>query len=495
MGLFNNAFYGDTVNRSIDSDFWYYNIAPPTASGYHIDANTAMTISAIYACVRVIAESVAQLPLTIYRRRPDGSGADEAIDHPLYDLLHHQPNRWQTSFEFREMMQGHLCLRGNAYAQIIMGKKNIIDELIPLHPDRIKVCMLENNRLVYKYKPPSGDEKIFRDYEIIHLRGLSSDGIVGINPIQMHSETIALAAAGRDYGARFFANDAQPRGIIQMQGTFDTVEKQKSFVAQWQDAQTGANKHKTAILEGGMEYKQLALNNRDSQFLESRKFQLEECARMFRMPPHLIQDLQNATYSNIEHQSINFVIHTVMPWLQRWEQALKRDLIFELDLEKNRNYFLKFNVDGLLRGDIESRYKAYSIAITNGFLTRNEVRQREDLNPIAGGDEMVTALNIGKINGDGGRDAGGNVPDTGAVVIQKTMLRRQAVQIEDLAEKENTVVDFHDALVAYFDSFKKQLRVHCGFTKDQAEQYCKEVTEGACKAYQENRITEFLDQF
>jgi HK97 family phage portal protein len=369
---------------------WLYEAltATPVASGVTVTPETAMRCMAVYACVRVLAESMAQLPLAVYRRKPDG-GADEAPDHPLYALLHDAPNEWQTSFEWREMSVGHICLRGNAYAFVSRDGDRVL-ELLPLHPDRVTVEQKNDWSLRYLVRQGSGEAKEFTSRDVLHLRGFTSNGIVGVTPISHAREAIGLALAAENHGAQLFGNGATPGGVLIHQGKL-SEEAAKRLKASWQAAHGGANRHGTAVLEEGLKWEQLGITNVDAQFLETRKFQRGEIASLFRVPPHLIGDLERATFSNIEQQSLEFVIHTLMPWVKRWEQRLSRQLLSERD---RKTHFLRFKVDGLLRGDIAGRYDAYAVAITNGWMNRNEVRALEGLNRQDGLDEFLSPLNL-----------------------------------------------------------------------------------------------------
>lgn len=364
-------------------DFWYHSVGTSTASGVRITPDTAMRSSAVFACVRVLAESVGSLPLHIYKRT--SAGKEIARDHPLYRTLHTAPNRWQTSIEWREMMEGHLALRGNAYARKVRTGRSL--SLIPLHPDVVTV-EVDGDRIRYRVKDTDGTESVYTDEEIMHIRGLSSDGVMGLSPIELARESIGISLAAEEFGARVFQNDATPPGILTHPGAFKDNDSRANFGKSWAAAQSGRNRGKTAVLENGITYKSVGMTNRDTQWLESRKFQINDIARIFRVPPHMIGDLERATFSNIEHQSLEFVMHTLRPWLVRWEQAITRDLLGEGD------YYAEFTVDGLLRGDQKSRYEAYASGISAGWLTRNEARALENRNPIDGLDEPLTPLNM-----------------------------------------------------------------------------------------------------
>ncbi|MCP4304729.1 MAG: phage portal protein [bacterium] len=375
-------------------DFWYGNPGTVTASGVRVTEDSAMTTSVVYACVKVLAESVAQLPLPLYER--DGDARMRVPDHPLYEILHDRPNGWQTAFEYREMMQGHLALRGNAYAIKDVNRRGEVEQLIPLHPGRVTPERMDSGRIRYAVRDPettvrAGSTDHYAQDEIHHLRGLSSDGLVGLSPIGQARESVGMALAAQEYGARFFQNDAQPRGIIEHPGAFKDEPALNRFKAGWQEAQSGVNRHKTAILEYGLKYHEVGMSNQDAQFLETRSFQVEDLARMFRMMLHMIGHTEKATTwgTGIEQLTIAFVVYTLGPWLVRWEQAISRDLI-----TRPERYYAEFLTDGLLRGDTTARHEAHGSAIDHGWKTRNEVRRAENLNPLDGLDEPLQPLNM-----------------------------------------------------------------------------------------------------
>lgn len=361
----------------------------PARSGITVTAETAMRCLAVFACVKVLAETIAQLPLSVYKRRAKG-GADEDTAHPLYPLLHDAPNQWQTSFEWREMAMGHAALRGNTYAYISRDHMGRVLELLPLHPERVQVQQLPDWSLAYTIQRPGGVPLPAKASEILHLAGLSTNGVYGLSPIAQAREAVGLSLAAEMHGAQLFGNGARPGGVLTHPKTL-SKEAQANLKATWNAAHAGENRLGTAILEEGMKWEQLGMTSEDAQFLETRKYQRAEIASLFRVPPHMIGDLERATFSNIEHQSIAFVVHTMMPWVKRWEQRLNRQLLSDAD---RRTHFVRFNVDGLLRGDTQTRYAAYGVAITNGWMSRNEVRALEGLNAADGLDEYLTPLNM-----------------------------------------------------------------------------------------------------
>jgi len=356
-----------------------------TKAGVAITEKSAMNISAVFACVRVLAETVASLPLPVYRRLP-GGGSAVAYDYPLYSVLHDKPNSLMTSFQFREVIMVHILLWGNIY--ILMNHTGYNLELIPLFPWEMQIRSA-GGKLKYIYK----NEEIPSDY-LIHIPGLSFDGLVGRSVISFARESLGLSVAAEEYGERFFSGDAAPSGVLTYPKRFGDDNVVKRLTASWKESHGGLNnKHKIAVLEEGMEYKQIGLSPEDSQFLGTRLFQIQEIARWFNMPLHKIQELTHATFSNIEHMSLEYIQHTVRPWLVRLEQALNWSLFSE---KTRREYFAEFNVDGLLRGDVKSRYDAYAVLLDRGVLNANEVRKRENFNPQPGsqGDKYYIAMNM-----------------------------------------------------------------------------------------------------
>lgn len=373
-----------------DDNFWY---RPIGEAGDGVDADTAQRVTAVYACNKVISETVSMLPLKIYERQSDG-GRREATEHPLYELLHDQPNLINTSLEFREFTQSNLTLRGNGYSLIIPGKRGAVDRLEPLRSERMRVEKLPNGRARYQYQEPNGTKKIFTQDEIFHLRGYG-DSIEGLSPIGVHRQAVYRALATDKYASQFFSNGARPGGLIEYDGKLqkDTADL---FREQWQKAFGGSNNsHGTAILESGMKWKPVSISNEDAQFIETRQYNVRDIARIFRIPPHLVGDLEKASFSNIEQQSLEFVMYSMYPWFVRWEQAIRRDLISD-----KQKYFAAFSFDALLRGDAAARGAIYTSGINSGWLMRNEARKLENLNPKPGLDEPLQPLNTAPVTGN-----------------------------------------------------------------------------------------------
>ena len=390
MGKLSSLFHirDKPQNRTVGSGYAFY--MGGTTSGKVVTERSAMQMTAVYSCVRILAEAVAGLPLHLYRYRDDG-GKEKAIDHPLYLLLHDEPNPEMSSFVFRETLMTHLLLWGNAYAQIIRNGKGEVVALYPLMPNKMSVDRDADGRLYYTYQRSSeeapiaeGSKVILSPKDVLHIPGLGFDGLVGYSPIAMAKNAIGLAIATEEYGSKFFANGATPSGILEYPGTVKDPEKVRDS---WTRGFSGSgNAHKVAVLEEGMKYTPISISPEQAQFLETRKFQINEIARIFRVPPHMVGDLDKSSFSNIEQQSLEFVKYTLDPWVVRWEQSIQRTLL--LDEEKTR-YFVKFNLEGLLRGDYQSRMNGYATARQNGWMSANDIRELENLDripPESGGD-------------------------------------------------------------------------------------------------------------
>lgn len=373
------------------ADEWLKSLGLFTASaaGIAVNEHTAMTYTAVFACVRILAESVASLPLIVYRRLANG-GKERAVDHPLYGLLHDLPNNENTSMELREMLQGHLALWGNAFCEKEFNNAGQVIGLWPLRPDITRVRRV-NRRLIYEVAMDNGQIRTLSAEQVVHIRALSHDGVVGYSPIAQAREAIGLGLATEKFGAAFFGNGARPGGVLEYPGVLKDTAR-KNLIDSWEQMHRGSdNAHRIAILEEGMKYSAIGVPPEDAQFLESRKFQVTEIARIFRIPPHMLADLDRATFSNIEHLSLDFVIHTLRPWLVRWEQAINRDLFTPAERQQ---YFVEHLVEGLLRGDIQSRYQAYATGRQNGWLSANDIRTLENMNPVDGGDVYLVPLNM-----------------------------------------------------------------------------------------------------
>lgn len=395
---------GEPKNKYEGNDFSL--LFGRTTSGKTVNERTALQTTAVYACVRILSETIASLPLHVYRYTEGGKAKD--TEHVLYALLHDEPNPDMTSFVFRETLMSHLLIWGNAYSQILRDRSGQVIGLYPLLPDQMSVHRSEKGKLYYVYNRYEEDNPNFQEKgsivlsqeEVLHIPGLGFDGLIGYSPIALAKNAVGMTLACEEYGASFFGNGANPGGVLEHPGILkDPGKVRDSWNAVYQGTR---NAHKVAVLEEGMSYKQIGIPPEEAQFLETRKFQINEIARLFRIPPHMVGDLEKSSFSNIEQQSLEFVKYTLDPWVVRFEQALKKSLLLP---EEKKTHFIKFNVDGLLRGDYQSRMNGYAIGRQNGWLSTNDIRELEELNPIPpeeGGDLYLINGNMTKL-----KDAGG----------------------------------------------------------------------------------------
>ena len=383
MGILSGLFHSRDKPTNATSGSSYRFFLGGSTSGKAVTEHSAMQMTAVYSCVRILAEAIAGLPLHLYTYKEDG-GKEKALGHPLYLLLHDEPNPEMSSFVFRETLMTHLLLWGNAYAQIIRNGKGEVVALYPLMPNRMTVDRDSSGQLFYSYQMNNSDAPtmkagtvILKPSDVLHIPGLGFDGLVGYSPIAMAKNAIGLAIATEEYGAKFFANGATPGGLLEYPGTVKDPDRVRES---WNKGFSGSqNAGKVAILEEGMKYTPISIAPEQAQFLETRKFQINEIARIFRVPPHMVGDLEKSSFSNIEQQSLEFVKYTLDPWVVRWEQSLSRALFTP---EEKKQYFFKFNVEGLLRGDYQSRMNGYATARQNGWMSANDIRGLENLDRI-----------------------------------------------------------------------------------------------------------------
>lgn len=387
MGILSGLFRArDKPINSTNGSGYRFFLGGSTA-GKAVTEHSAMQMTAVYACVRILSEAIAGLPLHLYHYNDDG-GKEKALEHPLYLLLHDEPNPEMSSFVFRETLMTHLLLWGNAYAQIIRNGKGEVVALYPLMPNRMTVDRDSQGQLYYSYQMSNSDAPtmpggtvILKPSDVLHVPGLGFDGLVGYSPIAMAKNAIGLAIATEEFGAKFFANGATPGGLLEYPGTVKDPDRVRES---WNKGFSGSqNAGKVAILEEGMKYTPISIAPEQAQFLETRKFQINEIARIFRVPPHMVGDLEKSSFSNIEQQSLEFVKYTLDPWVVRWEQSIQRTL---LTAEEKKQYFVKFNLEGLLRGDYQSRMNGYATARQNGWMSANDIRELENLDRIPASD-------------------------------------------------------------------------------------------------------------
>ena len=452
MGIFSGLFRSrdKPQNRTAGSAYTFY--MGGTTSGKAVTERSAMQMTAVYSCVRILSEAVAGLPLHLYKYT-DSGGKAMALDHTLYRLLHDEPNPEMSSFVFRETLMTHLLLWGNAYAQIIRNGKNEIVALYPLMPNKMSVDRDENGRLYYTYYRGSDEAIKNKEFaatlhpsDVLHIPGLGFDGLVGYSPIAMAKNAIGMAIACEEYGAKFFANGAAPGGVLEHPGTIKDPQRVRES---WQSTFGGSgNANKIAVLEEGMKYTPIGISPEQAQFLETRKFQINEIARIFRVPPHMVGDLEKSSFSNIEQQSLEFVKYTLDPWVIRWEQSIQRSL---LSNDEKAMYFVKFNLEGLLRGDYQSRMNGYAIGRQNGWMSANDIRELENLDRIPteeGGDlylingNMLPLKNAGAFANTPNDDGKEENPDEEVLELEEQDGDQRGDAGADSGE--NTVPERHD---------------------------------------------------
>ncbi len=367
-------------------------ISTLSSTGISVTEESALTIVAYWACVRLLSETFASLPCILYRRL--ARGKERATDRSLYRILHDQPNPEMNAFTFWELMKSHIVTWGDAFAQIIWEDNTTVRALYPMLPDRTDVRRdTETRQVVYDYYPNDGRPKVtLPAYRVLHVPGLGYDGLRGYSPVSMARQALGLAKATEQCGAKLFANGILATGVLTYPHSLSDISRKNLKKSFKDEVASVENAGDPMILEEGMKWQQLTIPPDDAQFLETRKFQRGEIASFFHVPPHMIGDLERATFSNIEHQSLEFVIYTMRPWLVRFEKAINTKL---LNPGEQQDYFVEFLIDGLLRGDLESRYRAYAIGRNWGWLSANDVCELENRNPIGPeGDVYMAPANM-----------------------------------------------------------------------------------------------------
>lgn len=369
-------------------DAWLEGVlaAQSTAAGQSVTEGSALKSTVVLACVRLLSESVASLPLKLYRRTPPGKAPQP--EHPLWRLLHDRPNPVMTSFSFRETMQGHLLLWGNAYAYMERGARGVVSALWPLRPDKTEVKIDKTSGLpAYTFDYRGVKREGVPASSVLHIPGLGFDGITGYSPIGLMRQAVGMALAAENFGAQFFGNSAMPSGLLSHPKQL-TEPAAKRLAESWEQMHGGGNKWRVAVLEEGLSWTSIGIKPDEAQFIETRNLQALEITRAFGVPPWMVgvsTQGTSLTYANVEQQQIAFVTHTLRAWMVRWEQALNSALLADPAL------FFEFNADALLRGDLKSRYEAYQIGRTGGWLSVNDIRARENMNPVPGGDTYAGA--------------------------------------------------------------------------------------------------------
>lgn len=388
MGLMKRmtGWFASSGDRSPWGSFWFEGTGARNSSGMSVSADTAMQLSAVFRAVSLLSGHMAMVPIKFYK-----AGTRTRIKkHPLLKLLNVRPNRFQNAYEWREMLQGHLELRGNCYNEIVTNARGEITELIPRHPDKVIIDQLSTGDYRYIVTEQDGTRTVFPRGSMWHLRGLSSNGMTGLAVIECARESFGLGLVAQNYGSRFFANDAKPSGgWIEYPGQFKDKAARQVFRESVQEAQSASNRGKLMVMDMGMKYHEVGVSNQDAQFLETRKFSNTDIARWFGVPPHKIGDLEKATFSNIEQQALEYIQDALLPRGSRLKASIVAELLFddeEIDVE--------LDYQELLKGDSAARSHYYHAGILDGWLTRNEARDMEGREPINGLDEPLRPLNM-----------------------------------------------------------------------------------------------------
>jgi len=445
-------FLSAAPSRAPDSDFWFAPVQR-TGGGAMVTDDVALRLSTVYKCVRNIAETIGALPLIVYERQ--ARGKQRAPDHPLARLLAN-PNPWQTAMQWRELMQGHASLTGNAYSEIVLDAAGREDMLIPLNPQRTTVEVMDNGNPRYRTRDAKGRERVLLAGEVLHLAGFSTDGYTGLNPVEAERAAIGAAITSRDFGSNYFGNAARPPMWIKMPpgAKFASEEARKKFVDGFRESYAGMNQGRVPVMDQGMELQALSLSPSDSQWLESRQYSDVDICGLWRVPPHKVGIYDQAKWANVEQAALEWVTDCIAPWARRWELALQRALDF------GDAYFPEHLLEGLLRGDTKTRFEAYGKGIQDGWLTRNEARERENLNAIDGLDDPLEPLNMAPAGSRGVDQVRGNPPSGAAPAI--TDARAVAIlqaSAERVARKETALLTkwarqddrTDDSLAAAFD--------------------------------------------
>ena len=430
MSILGTALWKRNLSLADAQDWYEAGILSRSASGVRVTTEGALKLSAVYACVRILANTVASLPLHVYERQERGK--QRADDFYLYDVLHNRPNPVMTSYRFRQTLMAHAALWGNGYAEIEWSQGGRVLALWPLSPAGMEKVETAGDRLVYHYRLPDGKLERIPGESVLHIRALGTDGLLGLSPIALARQTVGLGLAAEEFGARFFGNGANVGGVLQHPGALSDKAYGRLQHSMAEKYGGISNAMRMMILEEGLTYERVGIPPEDAQFLETRKFQVTDVARWYGIQPHLIADLDRSTNNNIEHQGIEFVVHTIRPWLVAWEQEIAASL---LSAAERRRYFAEFSAEGLLRGDAAARSQLYTSLFNVGAMSPNDIREKENMNPVEGGDEYFVQLNMVPVNmaaaglEPAGEPAGNNDAQEGRGLPDDTEQRAQGVAL------------------------------------------------------------------
>lgn len=392
--MFFPALFGGATTNNVPSGQvqpkWFSNIIGRSAkSGANVNPETAMGLSTVRACVTLLAESVAQIPCNIYRR--DGDSRKLAYDHPLFPILSVAPNEKDSAFEYFEFAQGHLGIGGDHFALVRRDERSRVIELMPVHPSKVQVLKGHDGLPYYKLMEHN---EVLHKRHVHHIKCFSENGYTGLSPIEANTDVLGLAMAVEDHAAGVFARGANMSGVIEGpegKTIFSSQEKLDTFLGKFIDKHSGGNSLSIALLQEGLTYKQISMDNEKAQLLESRGKSVEEICRLYRIPRHMVQDDSKTNFNTVEQLSINYVTFTMLPWLKRHESAMRRDLLLP---SEQGEFYIEFDVSQLMKGDLKSRYESYAIGRQWGWLSVNDIRRLENLSPIEGGSRYLTPLNM-----------------------------------------------------------------------------------------------------
>lgn len=388
--IFKNLINSETAETEKESNVttpskWFVNWinGGETSSGEVVSEESAMKMAAVYACIRLLSQSVAKLPLHVYNNKGGKKIKDEK--HAVTQLLETRPNQYMTPFDFKMTMEAHRQLYGNAYAEIQFGKDGYPKGLWILNPELTEVVTDDKNhgKVWYTTVLPDGQSVKLKYENVLHIKNIGLTGLKGMSPIAVARETIGSQMASQKYVSKFYKNGTTAKGVLSVPGVTLKPEAKKIVREEWEKMNTGmTNANRIAILDSGITYQDLTMSQADAQFIETQKLNTTDIARIYNVPPHMIADLEHATFSNIEHQSISFVKNTLQPLLVSWEQALNFQLFTPTE---QKNYYCKYNVDSELRGDSKSRAEYYEIMERIGAYNIDEIRDKEDLPELENG--------------------------------------------------------------------------------------------------------------
>lgn len=456
------SLFASTADKGPADDFWYKSVGINTIANQRVTDETALSLTAVYSCVKLLAETIGHLPLNVFRR--DGDSQFIARDHYLWPILHHRPNRWQTAIEWRMMMQAHYELRGAGRSEILFNQFGEVTELIPLHPDKVQTKII-NDGTDWQYIVTDGAGRtrtLSRD-QVFEVKGMSWDGINAINPIEAERQAIGYALGAQEYGSTFYANGATPTGWLGLPAgvSMKGENERREFRKSWRESTTSGRRFETPVLEKGMEYHDLGIKHTDMQYLETKKYTAIDIARIFRVPPHKIGEMEQAKFNNVENQNIDFVTDSILPRATIWEQAALA--LFTPD--EQDEYLAEYMIQGLLRGDSNARSDYYDRGVKTGWLTRNEARRFENLNPIPGLDEPLTPMNMAE-------SAGGSNESNRAAMMTEANAERCVMGLCGKVESAAGVEDLGQWSARFFSSHSKWVATVMCIPLEAASNYC-----------------------